>query len=396
MLNVKDFGAVGDGVTDDTAAIQATIDAGTGEVLFPAGGYIFSQIVMRTNVWLKGEGFATRLLQLAGFDGHMIVQADSSVIHCGIRDMAFNGQKSLQTTPNDLIHFTDGTVSGDEVHTLQNLLLTNAKGNGIYLGNQVREVRSSNLYILGCEGVGVYLDLNASDSSFTNVDVGQSGLENWYVNGFNRFTNCKGFMAGRIDPTCANWHVLKQSEFSCCEAQDGLSHGWLFDGCYSAMAFNCNSDSNAGDAFRFVNANYCRLEGHVFDSGRADHTAIVNVVSGTGNLVRASYVPGALLTGASPLQGALAGNNVQVGLPLVGSVTYDPSNLIKGAQTTITVSVPGAVMGDAVAVSFSLDLQGLQLTGGVSSPGVVTCVLQNGTGSNVNLGSGTLTAKVVQ
>ena len=36
--SVKDFGAVGDGVTDDTAAIQAALDAG-GDVYFPAGRY---------------------------------------------------------------------------------------------------------------------------------------------------------------------------------------------------------------------------------------------------------------------------------------------------------------------------------------------------------------------
>lgn len=36
--SVKDFGAVGDGVTDDTAAIQAALDAG-GDIYFPAGRY---------------------------------------------------------------------------------------------------------------------------------------------------------------------------------------------------------------------------------------------------------------------------------------------------------------------------------------------------------------------
>lgn len=36
--SVKDFGAVGDGVTDDTAAIQAALNAG-GDVYFPAGRY---------------------------------------------------------------------------------------------------------------------------------------------------------------------------------------------------------------------------------------------------------------------------------------------------------------------------------------------------------------------
>lgn len=48
-FNVKDYGAVGDGITDDRAAInvafQACFDAGNGTVFFPAGTYYVSEFI---------------------------------------------------------------------------------------------------------------------------------------------------------------------------------------------------------------------------------------------------------------------------------------------------------------------------------------------------------------
>ena len=48
MSNVRDFGAVGDGKTLDTAAIQKALDAG-GIVHFPAGTYLTGTIYLRSN-----------------------------------------------------------------------------------------------------------------------------------------------------------------------------------------------------------------------------------------------------------------------------------------------------------------------------------------------------------
>jgi Pectate lyase superfamily protein len=59
-INVKDFGAVGDGVVDDTVAVQAiftSLTANGGVVYFPQGTYNTStQIELVSNVELKGEG----------------------------------------------------------------------------------------------------------------------------------------------------------------------------------------------------------------------------------------------------------------------------------------------------------------------------------------------------
>jgi len=57
-VSVKDFGAVGDGVADDTAAIQAAINSLTkGVVLFPAGTYVISSVLfLKSNVSLNANG----------------------------------------------------------------------------------------------------------------------------------------------------------------------------------------------------------------------------------------------------------------------------------------------------------------------------------------------------
>jgi hypothetical protein len=79
---------------------------------------------------------------------------------------------------------------------------------------------------------------------------------------------------------------------------------------------------------------------------------------------------------------------------LTGTATWDPASVAAGAQTTTTVTVTGAAVGDPVAVGFSQDLQGMQLTGYVSATNMVTVVLRNETGGAIDLASGTLRADV--
>jgi hypothetical protein len=64
-VSVKDFGAVGDGVTDDTAAIQAAINAsvGGGTLLLPVGTYLVSSTLIFTSViTFQGQGVGSVIL----------------------------------------------------------------------------------------------------------------------------------------------------------------------------------------------------------------------------------------------------------------------------------------------------------------------------------------------
>ena len=72
------------------------------------------------------------------------------------------------------------------------------------------------------------------------------------------------------------------------------------------------------------------------------------------------------------------------------TATWNPGSLAAGAQTSTTVTLAGAALGDEVTCSFSLDLQLLQLTSYVSSANTITSILQNGTAGAIDLASGTL------
>lgn len=53
---VRDFGAIGDGQTDDTAAIQKAVDSGIGAITFPKGIYHLSNTI---TVDLDKTGFTS-------------------------------------------------------------------------------------------------------------------------------------------------------------------------------------------------------------------------------------------------------------------------------------------------------------------------------------------------
>lgn len=82
VVNVKDYGAVGDGVANDTTAIQAAIDAAVGEVLLPEGDYLLGSgttLSVPAGVSLVGRGPGVTRILRGGSGGDLVDLSGGSV-----------------------------------------------------------------------------------------------------------------------------------------------------------------------------------------------------------------------------------------------------------------------------------------------------------------------------
>jgi len=120
---------------------------------------------------------------------------------------------------------------------------------------------------------------------------------------------------------------------------------------------------------------------------RRYHYTTVSGIAGS-TLTLADALPAAVASGRDVLVSRWAANF------LPGSKTYDPPSLNDGDTDTTTITVTGASVGQFVEVSFTQDLQGIDLTAWVSAADTVSCKFANRTGGTLNLSSGTLLVQV--
>jgi hypothetical protein len=106
-VSVRDFGAVGDGVADDTAAIQAALNAAIASkrvLHFPGGVYLTETLSLGGDVGMTG--FATLKLKNATND-HLLDNDSGGGISVDIRDMTFDGNYANQTAWAAMLNFAE-------------------------------------------------------------------------------------------------------------------------------------------------------------------------------------------------------------------------------------------------------------------------------------------------
>jgi hypothetical protein len=82
-INVKQYGAAGDGITDDTAAITSALSAasGGGAIFFPTGTYLTGNQTLATDVHLIGAGIEATIIKLKNGANTDLFSANTSLIN---------------------------------------------------------------------------------------------------------------------------------------------------------------------------------------------------------------------------------------------------------------------------------------------------------------------------
>lgn len=127
IVSVRDFGAVGDGATNDTAAIQAAISASAGRtILFPAGTYLTNgiSILNLTGVHLVGENkYNTIIKSNAGVNDHVV--AYTNAINCSLENLTIDQNSTGKTGGHGI------RLGGVDGLTLRNFIVKSTSGYGI-------------------------------------------------------------------------------------------------------------------------------------------------------------------------------------------------------------------------------------------------------------------------
>lgn len=242
--DVRNFGAVGDGVADDTSAIQAAINSGAGVVYLPAGTYkTTAAIILRSGLELRGDG-----------DAVTIIKATSST------------QNALQGVALIRVKFTNFQLQGPNNGSPTNgiSITKGAAFNVPYI-----DVKELTVTGFGNDGISIEQIIVSSFDRVTVQSVGRYG--------FNIYGQAGGAAGTSVSMTAcfanaagvAGYRIFKMSycSLNACAADNSVV-GYLLDDCFNVSLVGCGGESNTSNTVK-VNAGYGNsINSHFFYDNR--------------------------------------------------------------------------------------------------------------------------------
>lgn len=233
VVSVKDFGAVGDGVTDDASAIQAALNSGATRVQISGVHIASNTLVVPDGVELVGDGNGYEF----GFKTALIFKG------AGAKQHSVSGITSISIANPDsgALYLADSGIRGDIYKTLD---LEQSFSAAIILGkgSAIRNV-GVYPYLSGVDGYAV-----ESGTLSDNWDVGVwcRNADGWLMSG------CVVMGHWRLAANLVTAHDISDGKIPSCE--HGMAHNCMFQG-FRGVALR-SEDVSSGENYGFAGTIY--------------------------------------------------------------------------------------------------------------------------------------------
>lgn len=177
---VRDFGAIGDGVVDDTDAVQAAVDAGWGSVRFEEGTYRLTKTITvkldeQGPLSLVGDGTARIIMTGAGPAFRIVGTHGGTADPASVKPEVLNHQLMPLV---DGLEIVGAHAEADGIEATGTMQLTITRVNirdcrhAIHLVERNRNLVVSNCHLYKNRGIGIFYDaVNLHQSNITGCHI---------------------------------------------------------------------------------------------------------------------------------------------------------------------------------------------------------------------------------